>query len=401
MNNIKIAVMSDVHAFDSTIEPSTSPVSFLDIKKPESDYTKHPISGLFKLIADQSLQADYLLLPGDLSDKACIAPLKYVWSKIQSIKEALGSTAVLPTAGNHDLDSRYIYNDYDAKGVIQDLNPHFPIEDENSFNKYWAKNYIIIRYDELRFLIINSSAYHGNAQEEINFGRISQATIRSIEKELSEDKGLYSINIMLCHHCVDKYKVTESDNSVMKGGDKIVELLNTGEYGNWLIIHGHKHNPNLYYSAGGGDSSIIFSAGSFSAVLYFDLQTNARNQFYIIDINIDDTKIMDSGIVGTIYSWDWYEGIGWQEASFKSGLPYICNFGNRESPSSIANQINSILSSSTEPYLYWSDLIKNNNKWKYILPSDLQKLTKRFEKMSIKYTWESNSCEIFQIGKTL
>lgn len=140
---LKIAIASDLHAHSGN-DVKDAP-SFLDISTSRSLRSQHPIEGLKQFIADENLSADLLLCPGDLTDKARPEPLDYAWNGILELGGALGVDLIAATAGNHDLDSSYAYNHYDATGMLQHVRPAFPLPDGDSdtINHYWARKYVI------------------------------------------------------------------------------------------------------------------------------------------------------------------------------------------------------------------------------------------------------------------
>jgi hypothetical protein len=82
----------------------------------------------------------------------------------------------------HDLDSRLIYKAYDAREDIQSLRPYYPVDNEQVADKYWAQHYAIIKEGPIRFVLLNSSAYHG-FNDEMEHGRVSDKTIRQLKLE--------------------------------------------------------------------------------------------------------------------------------------------------------------------------------------------------------------------------
>ncbi len=401
MSSFRIAVISDIHAYNSKNPEADKDVSHFDISSPDNEHNNHPITGLLKLISDESLEADILLSAGDVCDKACPVSLKHAWGKVQLIKSQLHAYDVISTAGNHDLDSRYKHNNYDAKGFLLSLDPMIPITNDEQCNKFWARNYVFYVYKDIRFLIINTSAYHGGPQEEIQHGRISTQTLQSIRSELDADTNEYNANVLLCHHHLLKHDELDNDPSVMEGGDKLIDLIGDGQHGDWLVIHGHKHHPKIYYAPGGGGAPVVFSAGSLCANLYPNLQTRARNQFHIVEFPISKLDEIGLGIAGCIYSWDWCAGIGWVKAEFRSGLPYIGYFGYRSPISSVARDIVNILSASSDPFMKWSEVLIQKPQFRYLVPNDLLALINILEKSNISITWNSNGSVIEEIGRKL
>src|SRR5436190_20696790 len=65
----KVAVVSDIHAYTSTPAGSSAPshLKVNDVSKPAA---QHPLLALHTLIGEQTINADYLICPGDLCDKA-------------------------------------------------------------------------------------------------------------------------------------------------------------------------------------------------------------------------------------------------------------------------------------------------------------------------------------------
>ncbi len=389
----KIAIASDLHAYDQTLVKDSAP-SHLKIDLPEDEPEKHPISGLIKLIKENNLQADLLLCPGDLGHQAMPSGIQYAWKSLQKIKVALKAKFFAATSGNHDLDSRYKYNGFDAKGVLQSLIPKYPLLKENLNDKYWSKNFAKHIGSNFKIIVLNSSAYHGSKPEEINHGRISENTIVQLELILKKEKPK-PINILMCHHHPQQHmEINLGEYDVMQGGQLILDLIGTGKYGDWLVIHGHKHHPKITYASGTNNAPIILSAGSLCAVLFKELQTKARNQFHIIYIPI--SKLPDLGLVGRIKSWDWASGSGWEDtANLKSGLPFECGFGDRTKPTLLAKQINDVLE---DTWIYWDDLRKKLPHLDFQMPKDIVTLKSVLEKDYNLDITEKNGLP-YQLGK--
>ncbi len=195
-DHLTIAIASDLHAHDGSATPDQRP-SHYSTADPE-DTAHHPISGLLKLIEDESLIADLLLCPGDLGDKAKPQSTAHAWHSLQRIGEALRVEMLAATAGNHDVDSRYNYNDYDAKGWLQCLDPLFPIAPDELYDRYWSRHFAVVRFEDICLVLLNSSAYHGGPSDEYEHGRISTRTLTALRDAVSS--GLSRINILLCHH---------------------------------------------------------------------------------------------------------------------------------------------------------------------------------------------------------
>lgn len=336
-STLRVAIISDLHASssgDSTAE------SFLNIDIPETQVSQHPFGALEGLIdGDKKIRADILLCPGDITNRARPEPLVYAWKKIQEIGNKLGVSLVAATAGNHDLDSRFEHNKFDARGMVQGLDPKFPLDQDSDFDRYWSRHFVIRDHGQCRIVILNSAAYHG-FKDEHKHGRICTYTLDRLKEEL-EDLGSrcpVEFNILLCHHHPERQaRLDEPDYQAMEFGTNLLDLLGNGGHGRWIVVHGHMHNPQIAYAAGGATSPIVFSAGSFSAFPYPLQKGRAFNQFYILEFHIGDG--LRNGLFGRGNAWDYIPGDGWQPAGYRAEIPAEFGFGCRTDPAALADRL--------------------------------------------------------------
>jgi predicted phosphodiesterase len=386
--HLRLAVISDLHAYTDTADKKGTPSYFKtdDIESPEQ---QHPIKSLLAYIRDRELSADVLICCGDLGDKADKRGIKEAWESVQEISKVLGSEHIFGTVGNHDIDSRFQASEYDAKGFLQTLSPSFPLATESDNDKYWARHFAIIdSVPSCRFVVLNSSAFHGNSgtpggKPEYEQGRISPFTLEALRIAL---KGYEprSVNVLICHHHPIKHnELNLGDYDDLKDGQLLLDLLESDVRGDWLVIHGHKHHPKLRYAQGGGGAPIIFSAGSLCAVLPKELQGNARNQFYIVNLPLDD--INRFGLVGVVQAWDWDFGKGMRPAIARSGLPAEAGFGYRGQVKQLAASIVASFSSDLQKeYRNWDELLARFPEVRYLLPGDLGRLAFALSELSVR-----------------
>jgi hypothetical protein len=239
---------------------------------------------------------------------------------------------LIATSGNHDIDSRFSDSEFDARGILRNLKPPYPLGDHTLNNEYWSRNFTILRPDGLRIVVLNSCAYHGANPDpkapEYLHGRISSFTLSDLRDALNEEEDENRINIFLCHHHPHKHQDIElADYSIMEGGERLIDALRDARIRPWLILHGHKHHPRLIQGAGGALAPLIFGAGSLSAKLHADFSGRARNQFYIIEFDPDRAGELELEVAGQIFAWDYKLGIGWAPAKRDSGLQAKSGFG--------------------------------------------------------------------------
>lgn len=377
---IRLAILSDLHAVEATNESS----SWLVLGRPDNLPRQHPITGLHELIKREALTADYLICCGDLGDKAVPSALQYAWKSLHEIKSALKAPQLIAAPGNHDLDSRHKHNDFDAKGSLQGLVPPFPLQDTTKNDFFWANNFVLLDQADSRFLILNTAAYHGtesvDSKPEYLHGRVARRTVERIRSEL-EGSAKKPVNVLVCHHHPHRHDDIEDDDySVMKGGEHLLGLLESGRYGRWLVVHGHKHHPRVCYGAGGSAAPIVFSCGSFSAKLFADQQVRGRNQFYMIDLPFRDYARCQVDLGGQFTAWNWSQGEGWCPASREPGLPHRGGFGYRKDIQYLARDVVAAIQKLGLPLVSWSEILRITPELRFLLPRDLAFLIENMQR---------------------
>lgn len=222
--DLTLFILSDLHAFDGSQKHDSLP-SFFDISKPESSGADNPIRDLKSLIrTGEGIHADYLVCCGDLGDKALPHATERAWKELQEIRTLLNAKQVVATVGNHDVDSRHQHNDHDAKGVLLDLLPGFPFADGDQNCHFWTHHFAAFRdhATDVRFVVLNSSAYHGEKADEYAHGRVSERTRRRL-KAMLEREPKPPLNILICHHHPHKHSELDlGDYDDMCGGLRFI-----------------------------------------------------------------------------------------------------------------------------------------------------------------------------------
>ncbi|KHG33182.1 metallophosphoesterase [Sulfurospirillum sp. MES] len=375
---VKIAVLSDLHVGDVD--------SYLTSNMHYS-LVENPFSSLKDFISNNHLKADILICCGDMADRADDAGQIFAWNNICDIASSLQCQHCYGTVGNHDLDSRAKIL-YDPKGQLQKLHPSFPYDNESYCDRYWARNFSFSTYeDNIRLLNINSCAFHGysdkNNKNEYDHGRISQFTIDKIEAKLQQDikdKKEFSVNIAFFHHHPAKMEHRSFDDySEMLGGNLLLQLLSKSEYGNWIIIHGHKHFPNIQIaSASGSNPPVIFSAGSFASKKLVTEKNSEKNQFYIMEVCVDPMNEYNLSIAGIIHSWYWSYGLGWNKSPFSHNISYGCGFTNSIKTAHVYAKFIDDNYNNKEFFL-WEDLLVKWPELQFTFPQSIHEICEILE----------------------
>ncbi|UUX49680.1 metallophosphoesterase [Nisaea acidiphila] len=391
---MKILVISDIHAYNKhhpTLGSSTPSFVIAGDNAPHS-----PQSQLIDLIKAEDIQVDYVVCPGDLGDKADISGIEFSWNFLKSVTENCHARALIATTGNHDLDSRFFSGKYDPREFLQNYSHDFPVyirclqekaNPESMTLHYWALNFCLFSLDDIRFVILNSSAYHGyNAKDsvpELEHGRISAPTIDLIKKYIDRDnkerekngKNKYPINIFICHHHLKPdNSVGYIDKSEIIGASTLLDLLSDTDNGRWFAIHGHRHRSRLYQSEK-STGPWVLSAASFGKTTDGDDTNICPNQIHIVEFDQSPKNQMAQRVQGTVATWNWYPNLdGWQQqARPPSGLPPQSGFGWRGSIDDLARKIDNSLKGD---YARWEQILPLAPELRYVTYSDMIELKK-------------------------
>ncbi|MBY5710496.1 hypothetical protein HFO37_12690, partial [Rhizobium leguminosarum] len=334
---MKILVAADLHAVTRRLADRPLP-SLIEFSAASRSATLDPLLGLRGLFENGKVEVpDLLICAGDLADKADPNAIRSVWRELTQICRDYKVPGLHATCGNHDLDSRNIENKFDPKGFLRALDPPFPLANENRDSlqqlSYWADNFAITEGDDWRLLNINSCAYHGygdKSSPELEHGRVSDFTLSNIRRALEKigPDVQKKFNICLFHHHLREISSDSfSDRSKMEGAENLTALLSEAQFGEWLVIHGHRHRAGIY-CAGGSTSPFVLSCASFSATSVGDEHNPCQNQFYMVDF--EPPRNGKCRIKGGITAWTWVPTYGWREPSNSpAGLPKRSGFGFR------------------------------------------------------------------------
>jgi hypothetical protein len=400
---LRVLLISDLHAFVSPTGAANKPAShpsYLDMNNISHDTYTNPMVGLQKLIAEKSLKADIIICGGDMGDKACPAGIQYVWSSVQALKSGLGASLAIGTVGNHDVDSRYVYDEHDPFKTLKGLIPRFPGLDDIQCDSFWSNGFAIVEFQQVRIVILNSCARHGAGrvqEHEYERGFFDRLTLHLLRDALAKTPTA-SLNILLCHHHPIRFDAIPGDDySEMLGGDLLVHELGITGVRPWIIFHGHRHYPRIIYGQGGSSSPVIFSAGSLSARLYPELASRARNQVYLVEFQTEVCQRENLDLAASAQSWDWIPHLGWQKAGPQSGLPAAFGFGRRVCIAADSKLIYDVLYRGKGRYFTRSELFEELPWIPYVLPSDLCNLLETLIQRGVRVGYDTDG-QLEQLG---
>lgn len=369
----RILILSDLHAYEDLGNRAKAP-SALHFSGAAPDVDRM-FSGVVEALADADIHSvDAVLCAGDMTDRAEPAALERVWQKLTNLAAEVDAP-LIATAGNHDYSSHSERKDVDPKETLIDLEPLFPVGDEDGHKNYFAYAVAVKDVGDMRFVSFNSCANHGLTFEdapEYQHGRVTKSALKRVKDAFTVAPRPQQ-NVLLTHHHPIQlpYFDTLERSQMLDSGLLLKELEDDAP---WLIVHGHKHRPWLHYAHGGGDSPTIFSAGSFSADLGGDdFGGSLRNQFYLMEVlSPADADDLGLSMAGTIRAWSRvpFGEKAWTPAGPKDGMSYQSGFGWRVGPNILAKRITEWLATQTGD-VTMSDLLSWEPRLSFVTPNDL------------------------------
>jgi len=406
---ISLLVISDIHASDNDLTDDKA-VSWYSTLPAFDTPMRNPFRGISKLLTDEGLSVDLLICPGDLADCAVPTAQEKAWQSLAKLQREVGAKRLVATVGNHDVDSRTKHSVFDPKTTLQSLTPIFPGLSEKQCDFFWSRNFVIFEEGGVRFVVLNSAAFHGihsgdasDSNKEYLHGRVSEKTIDAIASKL--DAKHCKLNILLMHHHIYKNDhIDPRDYSAMINGEALIRKLIEKSDARWLVIHGHQHYPDLFYAHGGARSPVVLSAGSMSRRLTGTLSTRALNQIYHIELPYSEYEALGWNPCGIIRSWHWTDKIGWNRTSFarpeSASIPFGSGFGCRKDPDAWAVEIKNEFLASKASHLDWPALMRKLPALKYVLPSDLRMVVAALKSKYNIRTVNDDDGFPFQIGQS-
>jgi hypothetical protein len=384
---IRIAIVSDQHFHDPDPNSNAKGHSHIALTTLGLRHGQNPWADLEDLIEQSHIQVDMLLCPGDITTNAQGKCLSIAWDSLLRLGHSLGAGVVACATGNHDIRSREtppppiksLLRDIDrTSGVFEDLKrlqPPYPLQtfthtpntatDRKKRAEYFGNDFLIHTANDIRLVILNSCAGHTNDPLTYDRGIVSEAALAELRLQLEESGGSEPmINILLCHHHPDVHSDNDTGTyDFILNGEALIQLLE--EFGEWIIIHGHKHNPRIVNAQGTESCPItIFSAGSLGAVMNEGrLGKEDRNQFYVLELEFND----QTGLRGTLQVWHWFVGDKWTEtAPAGNKISTGSGFGEHRRARALADIIAPLVKASGE--MPWADIVAQTDFARYLFP---------------------------------
>lgn len=334
----RVLVVSDLHTI---VGAKHEDESYLSYSETGSEFGEDLIGYLRNL----KTSVDIIVCPGDVAHKAEKKTFQLGWTFLNRIKSLFPNAMLVVVPGNHDYESRSD-SSIDPKTTMQFADPQFPLENFELTTHFWAWNWVPMSGKDFNAILLNTSAYHGLKNETVDHGRVLPEIQRQILDFVASSRFEQKpINYLICHHHpVNLPGVAgRPDFQMINGGQELIDSITSmSGKGAWMIIHGHRHFPAVTYAQSRtSETPVVFSAGTVAAKLTGELLNLTRNQFYLLEIDLEQTA--QTGVpVGVFESHEYAFRLGWA-TSTSMHLPRTGGFGSRTTPTELANAIRNLI----------------------------------------------------------
>lgn len=304
----------------------------------------NPWAGLNELIATEALGADAVLCPGDIAFQNSAITLTAGWRHLVDLGGRLNCEHVICATGNHDVASRSIADPL-KRNVIRNLRaglgpfeklkclqPPYPSVTRGDTDyltgrdhrvRYFGAGLVLVTAQRYQVLIVNSCSEHGHDDFEHERGTFPPSAVAELETalRLCDPK---KISVAIMHHPPEpQTQGGGGAHDFVDNGQALLKLL--ADQGEWLVVHGHKHEARLGEASGAGLQPIVFGAASL-AIHLEAIGGTVRNQFYLLTVRLEQR-----GLTGRFQTWDWFTGRGWEPARPEGdGIYHGAAFGARD-----------------------------------------------------------------------
>lgn len=330
--NVSVAVISDLHIGSGA---KAKDFSLVGTDAVIDDY----LAEFRKFVAEEAINADYLLVPGDITNSACQPEFDLASERISDVASILRvpETKILFCPGNHDVDWAIIKAFEGLKHPESHLikSKYLNFMEAGIFRKNLAAAkgrfdeapYLVVwEFDEVLVCALNTSVFDG-PDKKPHCGEVRPDQLAEIDRKLGGIGRNEKLKIFIFHHHPIQYldvTFNAPDFSIMSNAAGLLDVISKHQFD--FVIHGHKHIPRFKMEIkDDGHPLNILCAGSFSASLDHKYFEAVGNNFHLVDFH---DRCPDSKYVrGSVRSWTHFSGRGWTPSLRRAGVERKQNFG--------------------------------------------------------------------------
>jgi predicted phosphodiesterase len=377
MKKQRLAVISDIHVGEGARAKDLCPANAPGRDTKPDDKYREKFIGFLKR---RNLKADYLILPGDITDRAKPDEVKIA---SEFIGEACAALDVKPenvvfVPGNHDVDWTAL-DPTDTTGIRR-AQRYVPIRSElflfnaivtrGKGSVFDAPNFTI--WSDANLLIVGYNSSHHDEPKRLHHGLIDTKHIEEMRQALIRLPIVNDqLRLFLVHHHLFQYDdpTPESpDFSIMVNAEHLQAFLREFRFD--ILVHGHRHLPRFTtHSLNGSPEVAVLCSGSFSVQIDTRWTGTISNQFHLI--TVDDRDAEENLITGRVESWSYNYVRGWVESdAAHDGIPHVEPFGTYIRPERLKSLLHPILENrfAKEQYVEWSSVLDKLPRLRHLRP---------------------------------
>lgn len=377
MKELRLAVISDIHVGEGARAKDLCPTNAPGRDaKPDDKYREKFV----RFLKDKNITADYLILPGDITNHAIPDEVKIASEFIEEVSVALNvkSENIVFVPGNHDVDWS-VFNTSDTTGLRRGQR-YDPIRYKDfHFNSIAARgdgclfespHFTIWNYPDM--LVVGYNSSHHDEPKKFHHGLIDTAHLEEMQKALEGlalDKD--KLRLFLVHHHMIQYDdptPETPDSSIMVNAEKLQAFLRKFQFD--ILIHGHKHVPRFTaHSTEGFPEIVILCSGSFSVQIDTRWTGTISNQFHLVKIAARDPE--EHLIMGQVESWSYNYARGWKPSdAAHDGIPHVEPFGTYIRPEKLKLILRPLLEAhfAKIDFVEWTSIVKEEQSLRHLRP---------------------------------
>jgi 3',5'-cyclic AMP phosphodiesterase CpdA len=317
---VNILVLSDLHIGDSARCSSMTPKAAITSKS----INEGLVDKLILRLKEDFPKIDYVVLPGDMADRAQHEQYEHLDLVIERITTDLKilPTQVVFSPGNHDVDwATLSATGADHSSERRWASRYTPIKEsrviksslENGVGNPFSPEYVVSwAFPGIEFIALNTAA-KDKPNDDNHPGEISREMLDAVVKAVAKSaKAEDSPRVLLIHHHPIQYEnmfIGWKDFSILQCPADLINFCGVQRID--MIIHGHRHQPNFKQMMSQDGRVVgVFASGSFSARFPAYVYDDLSNQAHVVSLSGRDEET--SALKGALNSLAFSQVNGWR-----------------------------------------------------------------------------------------
>lgn len=331
------------------------------------DYTISMRANLVETTKAAGIKIDAILVPGDLTSRACPNEFEGCWAIIEEFADALevGRESIFVTYGNHDSNWRISelaagngkFGPDESFRHIASCVGTFFCRDPQPQLRGPLPGSGVFRSPSLELIILNSGYFCTNDQV-LKHGKLGFDQLEWLQGLLAEPANTDRWRVVMLHHHSYNYPYPAPvyDLSFVEEGDVLVDLFGGNQVD--FVCHGHRHHPILRTRMDNTWTSPVtfLCAGSVAVNANHRANGHIPNLFHLV--TLERRHPASNGALGTVRNYRFSIPQGWMLNDYSPTVPVagIHHFGSvaaqRERRDIAVHLVEDALAASHDPFVH-------------------------------------------------